>query len=98
MPVQPAPECSIEDEACLCRNGIFATRGADRRRFLLASLPRVPASQPPGSLFHREQCLGVPEKCLPSRVSRAPREPRSSNRPPSPVARSRVHLSRWQVN
>ncbi|GJE14313.1 hypothetical protein FOHLNKBM_5387 [Methylobacterium longum] len=29
MPVQHAPSPPAEDEACPCRDGMFATRGAD---------------------------------------------------------------------
>jgi sulfane dehydrogenase subunit SoxC len=37
MPIQPAPPRPTEDETCPCRDGMFATRGADRRRFLFAA-------------------------------------------------------------
>jgi len=37
MPVQHAPSPLPEDEACPCREGMFATRDADRRRFLFAA-------------------------------------------------------------
>lgn len=37
MPIQPALPRPTEDETCPCRDGMFATRGADRRRFLFAA-------------------------------------------------------------
>lgn len=44
MPVQPASAPPTEDETCRCRDGMFATRGADRRRFLFAAGSGVAAA------------------------------------------------------